>query len=379
MLVFFHPTETKTALKNAPFFRLKTFFLTLVSITMVHAFSYSTATQSKDNFNAHIPHSGQSIFDQFQAQEIVEMTLTAKLDTLINVRNTMEYSRAELSYEDEFGIRQNYRIKVRPRGKFRRRTCDMPPLKLKISKKQLEAAGLSKHNDLKLVTHCLDDEKYSESLVLREYLAYQLYNELTPYSFRVQLARITYQDSEDPGYKITQYGFLIEDTDELVARMEGKECEDCFGLPVEKYRASSERIAAVFQFMIGNADWSTQMSRNVKQVEMSDGSIVPVPYDFDFSVMVSAPYLRPNASLGQTAEMERVFLGHAGSVKEIYSTLSYFKTKRRRLLEIVKDFDRLSWDDRQRIKLYLESFFKQIYNRDSAEDFFFGKNKIPVK
>lgn len=294
------------------------------------------------------------------------MTLTANLDSLINVRNTNEYSKAQLTYLDEFGIEQKYQIKVRPRGKFRRRVCDMPPLKIKFSKKELEAAGLSKHNDLKLVTHCLDEAPYNERLVLREYLAYKLFNELTPYSYQVQLVHITYRNQSDGSEMVTQYGFLIEDTDEMAERVGGEECDDCLALDSELFQASSERIASLFQFMIGNTDWNMEMNRNVKIVAMDDGTYVPVPYDFDYSVMVSAPYMRPNIDLNQTPKMERIFLGNAASIDDLYGTMAYFKTKREAMMNVVRNFEWLPEEERNGIRKYLNSFFDNLSTKETA-------------
>lgn len=359
--------------------RLKPFATAAFAVALLCVQPFLAHAQKATQVENFIPHSGKSIFDRLNQQEVVEMTFTADLDSLINVRNTNEYSKAKVSYLDEFGIEQNYRVKVKPRGKFRRRVCDMPPLKFKFSKKQLEAAGLNEHNDLKLVTHCLEDEEFSQSLVLKEYLVYKLYRELTPYSFRTQLVKITYQDKEDSSYHFTQYGFFIEDTDEMIERLGGEECEECFGLNENKYRKSAERIASVFQAMIGNVDWSTKMNRNVKQVVMPDESIVPVPYDFDFSVMVKAPYLRANSELKQSNQLERIFIGQSQSIQDVYSTLSYFRTKRTALTNIIKEFEYLDKAERNNMELYLDSFFKQIYSKESADELLFKKGGIPVR
>jgi hypothetical protein len=77
--------------------------------------------------------------------------------------------------------------------------------------------------------------------------------------------------------------------------------------------------------------------------------------------------------------MERIFLGHSTEISEIYGTLSYFKTKREDLLNLVRNFDRLDREDRRAIELYLESFFKQLYSHESIEALFFKRETAPVK
>ena len=51
-------------------------------------------------------------------------------------------------------------------------------------------------NKVKLVTHCRGANKY-DAYVLKEYLAYKIYNELTDYSLRVRLLEIEYVEEEE--------------------------------------------------------------------------------------------------------------------------------------------------------------------------------------
>lgn len=351
--------------------RIQHSLLVALATAIVLTFPYYLTAQASADWEAQLPHSGQSIFDQINRQDIVEVTLTANLDSLINVRKTESYSEGKFNYRDSKGVSHAYNVRLKPRGKFRRRVCDMPPLKIKFSKSELEAAGLTTHNDIKLVTHCLNGEPYNEELVLREYLIYKLYNEMTPQSFRVQLLRITYRHIQDNRLESVRYGFLIEDVDELAERIGGKECDDCYALADDLFQPNAERISSLFQFMVGNVDWSMDMNRNVKMIAMKNGTYVPVPYDFDFSVLVSAPYLRPNADVKQTGNMERVFMGNAGSADELYSTLAYFKTKKARLLEIVRGYRWLSTEERYAIEVYLESFFKGLNTKETAQQMIF--------
>jgi hypothetical protein len=355
--------------------------ITLVAMLMATASisAFCSPEFVQKSGGGYLPHSGQSIFDVINQQDIVEMTLTAEIDSLIETRKTKEYRAADISFKDGSGIVHNYQIRVKPRGKFRRRICDFPPLKIKFSKEQLEAAGLSKHNDLKLVTHCMEDELYNENLLLREYLTYKLYNELSPNSFRTQLVKITYQDSHDKRNKQVRYGFLIEDVDELADRMGGKECDDCFGLTQEQINTSQENVVALFQYMIGNVDWNLDMHRNIKLIKKADGSHIAVPYDFDYSVLVGAPYLRPNTDLQQTTAMERIFLGRTQESEKLNGTISYFKTKRKALLDIIRSFHYLNKQERFEIELYIESFFDQIDNRNSVDQMIFGKKDVGVR
>ncbi len=347
--------------------------LNLLVLAFIGLFTLTSCAPSiaMEDWKQIVPHSGQSLLDQLGQQEVVKMTLTADFDSLLQNRNTNDYNPGVLRYEDENGIDQTYHIKLRPRGKFRRKMCDFPPLKLNFSKDELQAAGLTPFDKFKLVTHCLDDAPLSRRLVLREYLAYKLLNELTPNSYRVQLVKITYRNQNNERNKSTRWGFLIEDDDELASRMECEECKNCMGRGAENFSPSHEKIASLFQYMIGNSDWSLKMNRNITLFTKPDGTFVPVPYDFDFSRFVGAPYMRPNSDYQQTGAMERIFMGHATSAKELYATIAYFKTKKSALTRLVRNFSLLEEDDRLDLVQYLNTFYQDIADIDHAQQAMF--------
>lgn len=341
-------------------------YVTIAILAVMFLQSCAPTTILEDGSNSLVPHSDQSLFSVLNQQELVEMTLVTDIDSLLQKRKAEEYRNADFSYEDENGVVHSFQAKVKPRGKFRRMTCDFPPLKLKFSKDELEAAGLTEMNEMKLVTHCLSDKDVSRDLVFREYLIYKLYNELTPNSLRAQLVKITYLDKSNSDYRLTRYGFLIEDEEEFSWRTSSEMTEN-MGLKPTSLSPSHEKLAAVFQYMIGNTDWSVEMRRNLEILKKADGKLVPVPYDFDFSGIVMAPYARPNVDVGQKKVGERVFMGSAESAQELYATLNYYRTKKEDLLEVVEDFSLLDEYSKETISAYLNSFFDEIETQETAQ------------
>ncbi|MGD2122729.1 MAG: hypothetical protein PVJ76_13335, partial [Gemmatimonadota bacterium] len=144
---------------------------------------------------------------------------------------------------------------------------------------------------LKLVTHCRDSDRYEQNM-LEEYLAYRLYNHLTDISFRVQLARITYLDTSGENDPVERMGFLIEDEDAMAERLGGMMIEAPNALPTD-FDLDQLGLFYVFQFMVGNVDWGTGTSHNVKIIA-KDMAYHPIPYDFDWTGLVDAPYAAPN-------------------------------------------------------------------------------------
>jgi len=232
-----------------------------------------------------------TIFDELYGKEVLDITLVTDVKQFMANKNTETYQPAQILFDGRSGREHQWNIEVRPRGRYRRRVCDFPPMKIKFPKKEIQEAGYAKHNDLKLVTHCLSDP-LGDELVLREHLVYLLYQEVSPYAYRAQLVRITYIDNQG-GPPLKRYGILLEDEDELAERYGMEICEDCYGFEEEDFERQASAVNQLFQQLIGNADWSLELQRNIKVlIREKDQSenLLFVPYDFDFSEVVNAPY-----------------------------------------------------------------------------------------
>ena len=307
------------------------------------------------------PAISNSIFSAINHGEVVEATVITDLDLLeANIRSD-DYQPAEFSFSDKAGETITMSVEVRPRGRFRRRVCGFPPLKMKFSKEELIRKGYGPFKSVKLVTHCLEDAYAGKKNVLREYLVYKMYNILTDKSYRVQLLRINYIDSNDPKRKMERYAFMIEGTKEMANRLGGEECEECRNPGTDLVAVKDENRMAVFQYMIGNEDWSLKLLRNVKIVQPHEGGkLVPVPYDFDFSGVVNAPYAIPNTDLNLTSVKERALLGWPVDPRQMKVQISFFKLKRPQIESLVADFKLLSRMDRGEIQEYIDEFYKNL-------------------
>ena len=298
-----------------------------------------------------------SIFDELNFQEEVEVNLSLNMDSVFGSRREHGEHPATFSFRDKDGVEQSWDIKVRQRGKFRRTKCEnLPPLKLNFRKRDLAKAGLLKFDDLKLVTHCVNDEELAKQLLVREYLAYKMYNQLTAQSYRAQFIKINYQDEVTGKVKI-QYGILLEDTAQLKWRVKVKEKENGFALSKDKYNSSQVKVVSLYNYLIGNSDWSIGGKRNVKVLEKDERCIL-IPYDFDFSGFVDAPYTKLKPEHGIASAKERVFLGFKEDSKELASTIKYFKKMKPAILGVLEDCQLLSSRERKELKRYLNSFYQ---------------------
>ncbi|HEY2726473.1 MAG TPA: hypothetical protein VGI61_04835, partial [Parafilimonas sp.] len=68
---------------------------------------------------------------------------------------------------------------------------------------------------------------------------------------------------------------------------------------------------AMFEYMIGNTDWSVQYLQNIKLIA-KDSTQAPstVPYDFDHAGIVNAPYAQPAEELQMSSVRQRRYRGY---------------------------------------------------------------------
>ncbi len=298
-------------------------------------------------------------FAQDQDSLIPHITLRANFVGLMSNKSDEKYRPAELTWEMGDST-FNWKVKVCPRGKSRKRMCDMPPLRVKFSKKKLRKNGLRAYfNKLKLVNFCKSGKRY-QSYVMREYLVYKLYNILTDHSFRVQLYQLTYQDSLDRIESKTHYGFFIENSDELAKRMNARELKK-FACNRDSVISFNYDLMCMFQYMIGNTDWKLDMLHNVKNLKHRvDGTYIPVPYDFDFSGIVDANYARPNAELDQTDIRQRVYMGDCSKHHELKPVIDHFLAHKEEILQYCENAEYLTKFERKDIIQFIKSFYRII-------------------
>ncbi len=266
-------------------------------------------------------------------------------------------------------------------GGISRRTggiCTFPPLRLNFDADAVRNTVMQGQNKLKLVTRCRNGARY-EQLTVLEYLAYRLYNEITPLSFRVRPVRVTYRDTDGRRGDETQLNFLIEDQSDAARRNERRAPIDVQSREVSAAQldASSAATMSVFQFMIGNLDWDALADHpgegcchNVKLIAATGEArenIVPLPYDFDYSGFVGAPYAVAPEGLGVSNVRQRVFRGYCLHNAALPAALERFRARREAVLALIDGEVRLSESERRSARAYIQSFYAIIDDADQVD------------
>ncbi|MHA6247266.1 hypothetical protein ACXYMU_04960 [Pontibacter sp. CAU 1760] len=292
----------------------------------------------------------------FAQEEVLRFTINSTFKALLKDRDEdSAYHPASLVYRDAAGQDVRVNLKIRVRGNHRRdpRVCRFPPILLNFSRKTSQQTIFKHVNKVKLVTHCLDEE-----YVFREYLVYKLYNLFTDMSFRVRLCQVTYQDVEDGRRTEVRYAFMIEDDEEMADRNKATIVPDELIIGMEGTDQKHMALLAIFQYMIGNTDWSVPYRHNIKLLSVNPlRPPVPVPYDFDYCGLVGPPYAVPPPELGITSVRDRLYRGYDSPTHVYAEVVQGFNAQRTAVFRLYEDFPLINKSTQKQTIKFLEDFY----------------------
>ena len=307
----------------------------------------------------------------FDDDAVLDIELTGPFSTLIKQKKDREELPFVLRAENV-----EHEIKVRVRGHSRVRVCNAPPLRLNFVKSKTKGTVFAGQNKLKLVTHCHASDR-AQANILQEYSAYKMFRVISDVGYRVRLVKISYQDTEK-GLKrdsIVRYGFLIESASELADRFDGKQVK-IPGVSLASLNQQQAAKAFVFNYMIGNSDWSLVTAtgsedccHNVHLFDIGSERFM-VPYDFDLSGLVNALYARPDVSSGITKVTTRQYRGYCISPEPLDHAIRAIADKRNDILAVIRQVPGLVEKDMATMEKYLDKFLDKTNDPDKLLSLF---------
>ncbi|MFN8254681.1 MAG: hypothetical protein U0W24_03270 [Bacteroidales bacterium] len=337
---------------------IRSFQVLLFFVLVFRAF-YLPAQQSENKEKADYKNS--CLFNSITPIDI-EIYVNKK-DLLQDIGDDQAYHHTLIKYTDSLGVINELNFKISTRGHFRKdpANCKLPPLKLKIPKEVSQSDNLFEgQNKIKLVLPCFaENKKYSECLVL-EYLTYKTYELFTENSYKTRLVNIVIADSANKKNKQNVMGFFLEETDQMAQRNKGKVIKFKRFHP-ENVDRNQMTMLAVFQFMVGNTDWSVDVQHNIDLLFIENQTTpVAVPFDFDWSGIVDAPYAIPQPNLNIISVKERLFRGYERSAEEFTPVIKLFNDKKEEIYQLYKNCNWLSEKTRNNTIKYLDDFYEVI-------------------
>lgn len=312
----------------------------------------------------------------FANDDAIKLTITAPFSALTRKaeRSTDPYD-ASLDYLGD--APETHAIKLSARGLSRRNKllCNFPPLRIEFAEKPANDSFFDGQKRLKLVTHCKKTARFQQ-YYLMEYTAYRFLNVMTPLSLRVRLAQIDYVDARSGKVMISRLGFLIEDTDDAARRNDLVEIDTP---DISKSQLNPDHAGryAVFQYMIGNLDWSMHSGvdgkdccHNTKLVGAKAApmnALAPVPYDFDYSGLVDAPYAVPPENVSVRNVRQRRYRGFCAHNDQARAAAAQFYAKKSDLLAVLMENPAIDARTRKSAERYVNAFFDDIADDDALE------------
>jgi hypothetical protein len=320
-------------------------------------FSMNIAAQTNDSAVS-TRHASSTANSLFSEDSVLAVTIKGDTRALLNDREGEPKNFSlSLLYKDKDNATTTIPVEIKTRGHFRRmkQNCFYPPLLLQFSGNNKASSLFPSVAKLKLVMPCKGDE-----FVVREWLAYKIYNLVTPESFKARLVRVTLENDKNGKSTDPFFGIIIEE-DNQMAKRNGLVAVNRKLKPQNAAKAEYLKMA-VFEYLIGNTDWSVEYLQNIKLIARDSMSVpYTVPYDFDHAGIVSAPYALPAEELQMGSVRERRYRGYClNDMKEFDPAISEFNRLKN---DIYNLYSACTILDARYIKStlkYLDDFYKTI-------------------
>ncbi len=313
----------------------------------------------------------------FTSYDVLELQLVTDLNKLINDDNAKR--DGDLSYAGPGGDSVTLKLKVltarrdvdvsvgmrAPKTVYLQQSgkiCDFPPFQLDLEDSKTDGTIFSSHVALKLITHCEDDEDDAEQWAVQQYLMHRTLALVSDWCLQARLVRVTYIDQKNKRDPMTKYAVLIEDPQHMASRI-GGQLYDVQGLHPLDIDSESMVTMALFQFMVFNTDWGVSGLHNVKIVAYQNVAY-PVPYNFEWSGIVNAPFAKPSDALSISTVRDRLYRGFCRPDFEFEAPLARFNSQRESILEMVRTEEGLEPEVRARMVSDYEEFYQIVNDPD---------------
>ena len=258
-------------------------------------------------------------------------------------------------------------------GISRLRECGLPSFKITIAEEDTRGTIFEGQSTLRLVTPCQHGSSY-DSYILLEYLVYESFAVITEPALQTRLVSCRFHDNEKPAFEEIGLAFFVEDIG-LAADRHGKTWLDIRSQRIADLDPAQLALLALFQFMVGNTDWSALSSaagqsccHNMAVLGAeSDKYNTLLPFDFDQTGLVDAPYAAPDERLKIQRVTQRVYRGYCSHNDEIPAAIAIFNEKRPELEELLNENVLPNPQARKRALKYIDSFYDTIKSPRKVE------------
>lgn len=272
----------------------------------------------------------------FESNDPLDATITLNLKQIQRDRaDSVPWRGATLTTTGADGKPATIPIKLKTRGKWRLRKCEFPPIRLNFAKNVVKGTAFEGLDKPKLVNFCRDAELH-EQYVIQEFQLYRIYQLISPLSHRARLIRLSYVDSLSGKLEAKRMAFVVEEPEAMGERLTGNIIPDK-GARAEDIDDAAIALFGLFEFMIGNTDFSISSLHNAVLLTRPLGAVVPVPYDFDFSGAVNTTYSTPEPKLRLENVRTRRYRGYCVDPSHVQAAVAQFNAKKPEIMALYED------------------------------------------
>lgn len=306
----------------------------------------------------------------FASDEPIRVTIQGPLGAIASTPAPAQTGRpAKLSLTSPAA--EEHAIMLSPRGLTRRKkeTCTFPPLRVEFSNKPVKTSLFDDQKRLKLVTHCRTAAGHQQHVLL-EFAAYRMFNLVSPAGLRARLGTFDYVEDSGKQVASSRVGFFVEDPDDAAKRNGLEEYRTPRQIRSSQLDPAAAAKAALFEYMIGNTDWSMRSGpagdtcchnfRLFSATAATQTGLTPVPYDFDASGLVNAPYAVPAEMLQLQSVRDRRYRGYCIHNAQALSVAAEFRAKQVEIVAVLSAVPGLDERRRSGAADYLAGFFRDI-------------------
>ncbi|MBA2687356.1 MAG: hypothetical protein H0U64_04575 [Gemmatimonadaceae bacterium] len=304
----------------------------------------------------------------FENNDPLDVTITLNLKQIQRDKgDSVPWRSATLTTVGADGKSATLPVKLRTRGIWRLKKCEFPPIRLNFAKTAVKGTEFQGLDKPKLVTFCRDAELH-EQYIIQEFQLYRIYQLITPLSHRVRLIRLSYVDSASRKLEAKRFAFVVEEPEAMATRLDGTMVKDK-GARGDDLDDPAVALFGLFEFMIGNTDFSISSLHNAELLARPYGALVPVAYDFDFSGAINTTYATPEPKLRLENVRTRSYRGYCVDASHVAAAVAQFNAKRAEILALYED--RIGKMITPRMKNstieYFNDFYKIINDRGALK------------
>ncbi len=292
----------------------------------------------------------------FDTQSIIQLRLTADFKTLTSADDESEaqFGAATLTLlQDNENRDLSVALKARGKSRLQKNNCKFPLFFVRFGD-DIQDTPFEGTRVLPLTTHCQTKKVYQDYLH-KEYLLYQVFSLLTDNSLRTRMAKIEYVDTGRNNRITESYALFVEHFDQAADRLQTK-------ISVASGRTNTTMsyqtaLVEVFQYMIGNTDWSIPFGHNILLLENHEG-VVPVPFDFDQAGAINTEYAVPSNKLPIKRVTQRLFRGVCKPAGISNAAIDHIASKQSEIDALITNHTVMSERSSVRMKKYFHRFFE---------------------